>query len=65
MKPLRACSWPPTSLLEQGSHDDYIFLQASPSPKYSVISCLFPISRTESFTSFFPLFSGIILGPTG
>lgn len=53
MKLLRA--WlpaPPPSLLELGSYDDHRFQEASPSPEYSVTSCLFPISRTESFSSF-------------
>lgn len=51
MKPLRA--WFPASpqpLLEQGSRDDCVLQQASPSPKYSVTSCLFLISRTEPFS---------------
>lgn len=55
MKPLRALlPAPPLSLLKLGSYDDYRFQQAPPPPRpeYSVISCLFPISRTESFSSF-------------
>ena len=55
VKPVRA--WflaPPTSLLEQGSRDDCVFQQASPSPKYSVTSCLFLISRTEPFSPLCP-----------
>lgn len=53
MKPLR--SWllaPPSSLLEHGSRDDYRLQQASPRPKYFVISCLFSVHRTESLSSF-------------
>lgn len=55
MKPRRA--WlpaPAPSLRELGSRDDCRLRQASPSPKYFVISCLFSIHRTESsFSSSF------------
>lgn len=47
---------PLPALPEQESHDDYRLQQASPGPKYSVISFLFSISRTESFSSFSPSF---------
>lgn len=55
MKPWRARLPAPTpSLLEHGSRDNCRLQQASPSPKYFVISCLFSIHRTESsFSSSF------------